>query len=72
MAKKFKDRYVLGEGYPWVDGLGNVEFPYMKLSVKKENHGSESLVLMFPKELWDEHLPKYRIVLEKVKGKSNG
>ena len=22
MAKKFKDRYVLGEGYPWVCGGG--------------------------------------------------
>lgn len=64
---KFKDRYVLGEGYPWADGLGSVEQPFIKLSLCTKQIGNEKVVLKYPKELWSNKLPKYRIVLEKVK-----
>jgi hypothetical protein len=60
---KFKDRYVIGEGYPW--GYGVKKIMMMGLNYKKI--GMNTKQLKFPKALWDTNIPKYRIVLERVK-----
>jgi len=59
---KFKNKYVLGEGYPWALGLG----PYHSVGVVKGSVGVNYVPLKFPKELWSSKLPKYQLVLEKV------
>ncbi|MHB8484086.1 MAG: hypothetical protein ACYDBV_15425 [Nitrospiria bacterium] len=60
---KFKSRYVLGEGYPWINsidvgmaknmGVDNVEF--VKLKTTPELDETNSIC------------PKYRLVIEKIK-----
>jgi hypothetical protein len=60
--KEFKDRYVLGVGYPWAFG----EEPYQQIGINIDPEGINSVILQFPNELWDSRLPKYRLVLEKI------
>jgi hypothetical protein len=62
---KFKNRYILAEGYPMPIGLANE--PYTDIRMWKENMASEPVPLEWPQELWLKALPKYRLVLEKVK-----
>ena len=66
MTTKFKSRYVLGEGYPWVDGLSS----FTEVSMFETPFAQrENLVdLDWPEELWSklDTLPKYRLVLERV------
>ena len=61
-TRTFKKRYVLGEGYPWAIG----ESPYRAISLSKQSIGISLTDLEWPEELWYEHMPKYRLVLEKV------
>lgn len=58
---KFKDRYVLGEGYPhkYYDAVG----------VRSSRDFAGPLDLKWPKEFRSEGLPKYRLVLERVEEK---
>jgi len=61
---KFKDRYVLGTGYPWAMGLGK---PYVEIAMLKGKLlGFGFKPLKFPEILWNKDLPKYRLVLERV------
>lgn len=59
---RFKDRYVLGEGYPWALGDG----PYYEINLQPEPYESERIPLEWPDELGSNLLPKYRLVLERV------
>jgi len=58
---KYKKRYVLGEGRP--------SFYYNRelAGVVGPNHRSFLIGLIIADELEDEDVPKYRLVLEKVK-----
>ena len=65
---KFKDRYVLGVGYPWVKGLGTDELPFEDVSLwPQRDNFLPAKHLKVPIELFDEDIPKYRLVLERVK-----
>jgi len=59
---KFKDRYVLGEGYPWTDK--NLKRWMCIRKCIPYTYGKE---LDWPKEFWDFDVPKYRLILERVK-----
>ena len=65
MNDVFKNRYVLGEGYPWMMGVGENK----KLSLSETPIGLRTVFLDFPLELWSPDLPKYRLVLEKIEDK---
>ena len=62
----FNARIVLGEGYPWAIGTG----PYKQIQLNEAQKGVCPLPLDFPRSLWNESVPKYRLVLEKVGAKS--
>jgi hypothetical protein len=64
VSKKFKDTYVLGEGYPWVMGLGP---NYRELALCSKPAGGPDMYIKFPIELWDVKVPKYKLVLKRVK-----
>ena len=67
MTDKFKSRYVLGEGYPWVNGLGpGTHYPYYEVVMNEENMTSDRIKINWPDELWENDLPKYRLVLERI------
>ena len=58
---KFKNRYVLGTGYPWITDLGYV-------CLWEGRYNSRPIItLKVPLEIWSEDIPKFRLVLEKVK-----
>jgi len=59
-----KQRYVLGEGYPWAYGTGKMNDPHIKIGLNKNAQGLEPVALVWPKELWEKHVPKMRLVLE--------
>lgn len=59
----FKDRYVLAEGYPWAMGLT----PYTELQMRNTIFAGNPIDLEWPEELWKDSIPKYRLVLERVK-----
>lgn len=63
MKTKFKHRYILGEGYPWA--LNNPPYKAVVLRKHIRLHLFQELVL--PNELFADDLPKYHLVLEKVK-----
>ncbi len=58
----FKNKYVLGEGYPWAMGINS----HFEISLKELPIGGLMIPLIFPKELWSKDIPKYRLVLERV------
>ncbi len=60
---KFPERIILGIGYPWAYGVG----PYFEIGLNSFNTGVLPKKLKWPKELWHKDLPKYRLVLEKIK-----
>lgn len=64
---KFKRKYILGEGYPWAIGFGK----YLQVSMCKKKSGVNMIELNWPAELWSQDIPKYRLVLEKVKEEGN-
>lgn len=65
-AREFKDRYVLGEGYPWALGIG----PYYEINLHPEPYvQGERVPLDWPDELGSNLLPKYRLGLERVCGR---
>lgn len=66
MTTKFKDRYVLGEGYPWVTGLGKPDCPYTDVRLWPEPKASKPIEIDWPNELWSEDLPKYRLELVRI------
>lgn len=59
---KFKDRYVLAEGYPWAIGTQS----YKSIGVSTINPGIILEDLDFPLELWSAKVPTYRLVLERI------
>jgi hypothetical protein len=62
MTDKFKDRYVLGVGYPWTHGTG----PTHHVQLWNKATGGSLMKLKLPNELYQEECPKYRLVLERV------
>lgn len=60
---KLQDRYVLGEGYPWALGTA----PYASIALCEERIGVRFVGLSFPDDLWQANVPKYRLVLERIK-----
>jgi len=58
---KYKEKYVLGEGFPWAYGL-----ECRMLALNERAVGLNPIKLKFPRELWNEDVPKYRLVLEKL------
>lgn len=65
MKKKFKDRYVLGEGYPFQDSYANVSL--LKKPESESEPWPDDVILKFPKSIMRDDCPKYRLVLERVK-----
>ena len=64
MKTKFKDRYILGVGYPHPIGIGPI---YSRLCLSKDKNALIVIELDWPNELWwDKDLPQYRLVLERV------
>jgi hypothetical protein len=61
---KFKDRYVLAKGYPWAMGVAPLS---TEIALAEKPRGFKPIEFKFPKELWNNALPKYRLVLERVK-----
>ena len=60
---EFRNRYVLGEGYPWVLGVG----PYYEIRLQQGPMVTDGVVqICWPEELWAKNLPKYQLVLERV------
>lgn len=67
--KKFKDRYVLGTGYPALGRLHGLSGPDRTAIVMFDNswgHGGR-MILKIPDRLMFEDCPKYRLVLERIK-----
>ena len=66
---QFPERIVLGVGHPWAPGLGTAEHPYdsVHLNPLAAGNGGRRVKLRFPKELWRADVPKYRLVLERVR-----
>lgn len=61
----YADRYVISEGYPWAYGAVG---QYYAVGMNNEQLGNaRSSGITWPKELWDKKLPKYRLVLERVR-----
>ena len=61
---KFKNRYVLGVGYPWVESDGSsVSLCSNKLDAPSEHNKK----IISPIEFDSLCIPKYRLVLEKIK-----
>ena len=61
---KFKDRYVLGEGYPFQDTYETVvlfKTPY------DANEWQDEATLKFPRSIMKKDCPKYRLVLERIR-----
>lgn len=67
---KFKDRYVLAEGYPdrklYITKHGSYFNIGMCYDENKEIHDIFYVPLYFPKEFLSKRVPKYRLVLEKI------
>ncbi len=59
---QFKDKYILGSGYPWVYGT----IPHTRMGLCIAPTGITPVKLDWPSELWNKNLPEYRIVLERV------
>jgi hypothetical protein len=64
---KYKKRYVLGEGYPWMHGLATEK--HIKISLSRASMGTAFIALDWPEELWKPDLPKYRLILERINEK---
>jgi len=69
---KFKDRYVLGVGYPdYIDVYASYDFLSISLWTKRSDsvENGEEITLKVPKVFFHQSdvCPKYRLVLEKVK-----
>lgn len=65
MEKKpeFPNEVVLGVGYPWAIGVDH----YEHISLCKAPQGLHLEKLIFPKELWHKDVPKYELILRRVK-----
>jgi hypothetical protein len=63
MKNKFKDKYVLAEGYPWTYNT----YTNILIGMNKDAIGITPIELNMPNELWDKDVPKYKLVLEKIK-----
>lgn len=61
---KYKDRYVLATGYPW--GLGaKKNITAVRMDATSGLGATKKIA--WPVELWDPEMPRYRLVLERVK-----
>jgi hypothetical protein len=65
--KKFKDRYVLAEGYPCT-GEGHKVFAMAAENVKMVYSMDEMVTFPYIKEFDNSNTPKYRLVLERIEG----
>ena len=61
MKLKFKKRYVLGEGYPWMQEWSRLKY----ISISKDRFSTE-FEIKWPPELWSKDCPKYRLELVRV------
>jgi len=59
----YPKRVVLAEGYPWFLGTG----PYYQMEMETEPLKSPAVPLNVPWELWGRAIPRYRLVLERIK-----
>ena len=62
MTDKFKSRYVLGEGYPFV----HPKLPPFKLGIWDKLFDPHCIELDWPYEMNELEIPKYRLVLERI------
>jgi hypothetical protein len=60
---KYKDRYVLGVGYPFETGINGIGLSKHQIPEIYEI----DVVLKIPYEIFKDQCPKYRLVLERVK-----
>ena len=62
--RKFRKRYVLGEGWPWYEGNSNTGVGMCNCY----KTGSHTIKLKIPDDLfnWTDKHPKYRLVLERI------
>lgn len=65
MKPKFKREYVLGEGYPWAYGTERTK--YFQAGVNIKSQGVDAIPLEWPDELWRRDLPKFKLILRRVK-----
>lgn len=66
---KFKSKYILGEGYPWFYGTNPTHFNEIGLNEKPV--GVNPVSMSIPKELGSRELPKYQLILKRVKETKN-
>lgn len=59
----FPERVVLAEGYPWAVGTRK----YIDIRMTEGPTGMNPVWLNYPDKLWDRSVPKYRLVLERIK-----
>jgi len=64
-VNKFKRKYILAEGYPWIVTHNQREM----IQMEEAAVGHQPVPINWPEELWSNELPKYRLVLERVKEK---
>jgi len=67
MKPKFKSTYILGVGYPWF--YGSDQNQTIQVGINVEPVGICPVEINIPQELWDKRLPKYELVLRRVKEK---
>ena len=63
---KFPDRFVLGEGYPWLYGTGKPDNPYYRIGLNKKPTAMNAIELNWDSKLWQTTIPRYRLVLERI------
>ena len=63
---RYPKRVILAEGYPWFLGIG----PYYQMQMEVEPIHSDAIPLDVPGGSWDNDLPKYRLILERVDEKN--
>lgn len=70
MKKRYKSRYVLGVGYPWFYGINKAYSMEVGINMKLKGYGP--IQLKNPIELLDRDVPKFRLILERVKPSKAG
>jgi hypothetical protein len=61
---KFKNKYILAEGYPWFYGI-EVERTNM-VGMNKNSIGVHPCSIIIPPELHSKELPKYQLILKRL------
>lgn len=61
---EFPDEVVLGSGYPWALGARD---DHREIALCSKRTGGDFKKLNFPRVLWRNELPKYELILRRVK-----